>query len=183
MKWPRWIPRLHLESVSEPGEARRNARIPTPVGERSGIRSVGPCEVCGRLMQARTRHEEFRGRVDCDCGFRNHVEFREVLVNGAVERRYATVSSGRRFESATHRPDLRLAWRSAICASCNTAVKLADARSLAHEDADGLTETISYFCPACHTDDDMRRGRLLGHDGTPVMDILRYQVPPGARHA
>ena len=79
MKWPRWLPRLITEPVPDPAASQRVTRIPTPVtAERLGIRDVGNCEVCGRAMQSRTRRDEFRGRVDCDCGFRNHVEFREV---------------------------------------------------------------------------------------------------------
>ena len=181
MKWPRWIPRLLTVPVHDIEQVRRSPRIPTPVAERLGIRDVGQCEACGRPMQARTRRDEYRGRVDCDCGFRNHVEFREVRLNADLVRCHVTVTSGRRFESATHRPDLRLAWRYGICTSCIAAVRLVEARTIAHEDAAGMIETISYYCDRCHADDDVRRGRLLGHDGSQVIDVLRYQLPPGAR--
>ena len=111
MKWPRWLPRLATEPVTQ-FESRRDVRVPTPVpADRLGIRDVGNCEVCGRSMQARTRREEFRGRVDCDCGARNHVEYREVRSGGGTQHRHVTVTSGRRFEAATHKPDLRLGWR------------------------------------------------------------------------
>lgn len=180
MKWPRWLPRLLLETVSEHPETRRAARISTPTPtERLGIRDVGHCEVCGRSMQARTRHEEFRGRVDCDCGTRNHVEYREVRSAAGVQSSHVTVTTGRRFEAATHKPDLRLSWRYGICPSCGMAVSLVDARVIAHEDVTGSVETIAYYCNVCHLDDDARRGRLIGHDGSHVVDTLRFQAPHG----
>ena len=132
-------------------------------------------------MQARTRREEFHGRVDCDCGSRNHVEFRDVRVAGGVIMRHVTVTSGRRFEAATHRPDLRLTWRYGICPSCTTAVRLTDAHVIAHEDAAGTCETVAYYCDTCHAADDGRRGRLVGHDGSNVVDTLRFQMPPSVR--
>ena len=181
MKWPRWFPRLLTEPVPQLVERRSEARILTPLPERLGIRDVGNCEVCGRTMQARTRREEFRGRVDCDCGSRNHVEFRDVRVAGGVIMRHVTVTSGRRFEAATHRPDLRLTWRYGICPSCTTAVRLTDAHVIAHEDAAGTCETVAYYCDTCHAADDVRRGRLVGHDGSHVVDTLRFQMPPSVR--
>jgi hypothetical protein len=132
-------------------------------------------------MQARTRREDYRGRVDCDCGTRNHVEFRDVRVPTGISMRHVTVTTGRRFEAATHKPDLRVDWRYGICPSCTMAVRLSEAHVIAHEDATGTNETIAYFCNACHTHDDGRRGRLLGHDGSPVVDTLRFQLPPGVR--
>lgn len=180
MKWPRWFPRL-VEPVPQL-EIRREARIPTPLpADRLGIRDVGNCEVCGRLMQARTRREDYRGRVDCDCGTRNHVEYRDARAGSAVQPRHVTVTMGRRFEAATHKPDLRLAWRYGICPSCSVAVRLLDAHVIAHEDATGTSETIAYYCDTCHAHDDVRRGRLLGHDGSHVVDTLRFQLPPGIR--
>jgi hypothetical protein len=126
-------------------------------------------------MQARTRRAQFRGRVDCDCGTRNHVEFHNVRSgSGIVQESHVTVTTGRRFEAALHKPDLRLAWRYGICGSCDTAVSLLDAHMIAHED-DGGTETYAYFCNSCHVDDDLRRGRLIGHDGIQVIDSLRFQ--------
>jgi hypothetical protein len=181
MKWPRWIPRLLTEAVPV-AETKRAARIATPMpAEQLGIRDVGNCEVCGRSMQARTRREDFRGRVDCDCGSRNHVEFRDVRASGEIQERHVTVTTGRRFEAATHKPDLRLAWRYGLCPSCNTAVRLLDARVIEHEDATGATETMAYYCTACYVDDDVRRGRLIGHDGSHVVDTLRFQMPPSVR--
>jgi hypothetical protein len=132
-------------------------------------------------MQARTRREDFRGRVDCDCGSRNHVEYRDVRSGGEVQLRHVTVTTGRRFEAATHKPDLRLAWRYGICPSCTMAVRLLDAHVIAHEDPAGIQETIEYYCNACHTHDDVRRGRLMGHDGSHIVDTLRFQLPPGVR--
>jgi hypothetical protein len=127
-------------------------------------------------MQARTRREEYRGRVDCDCGFRNHVEFRSVRSGSIAQSRHVTVTTGRRFEAAMHRPDLRLAWRYGVCPGCNTAVSLSDARVVAHEEANGGAETFAYYCNSCHVDDDLRRGKLLGHDGIQVIDTLRFHV-------
>lgn len=179
MKWPRWFPRLATEPVRQRAE-RSSIRISTPP-ERLGIREVGNCEVCGRLMQARTRHEEFRGRVDCDCGSRNHVEFRDVRRAGGFERRHVTITTGRRFEAATHKPDLRLQWRYGVCPSCMVAVPLSAAHVISREDALGTNETIAYYCDACHAHDDVRRGRLLGHDGSWVVDTLHFQLPSGIR--
>jgi len=182
MKWPRWLPRLSTEPVPELVETRRAPRIVTPAtAERLGIRDVGHCEVCGQLMQARTRREDFRGRVDCDCGSRNHVEFRDVRTASGGQMRHVTVTTSRRFEAATHKPDLRLAWRYGICPSCSMAVSLLDAHVIAHEDSAGSVETIAYYCTACHVDDDVRRGRLIGHDGSHVVDTLRFQLPNGVR--
>jgi hypothetical protein len=132
-------------------------------------------------MKARTRRKEFRGRVDCDCGSRNHVEYRDVRVNRDLKPQHVSVTTGRRFEAAVHRPDLRLEWRYGVCPSCSTGVRLQDARTISTEDATGMRETITYYCDECHTHDDLRRGRLLGHDGTPVVDTLSFQVPPAAR--
>jgi hypothetical protein len=173
MKWPRWLPRLLTETVPDGTATDRNVRISTPAtAERLGIRDVGHCEVCGRQMQARTRREEFRGRVDCDCGFRNHVEFRDVRTAGIVRAKHVTVTSGRRFESARHKPDLRLAWRFGICPSCSMAVRLLDSHIVAQEDATGTSESITYYCTNCRWDDDSRRGKVVGHDGAPVVDQL-----------
>jgi hypothetical protein len=132
-------------------------------------------------MSARTRREEFRGRVDCDCGSRNHVEFRDVRVSGGTQPRYVTVTAGRRFDAVTHKPNLRLEWRYGLCPSCTIAVPLSAAHVIAREDASGAHESIAYYCDACHTHDDGRRGRLLGHDGSHVVDTLHFQTPPGVR--
>src|SRR5688500_18261605 len=70
MKWKRWFLRLATETAQQPVDKHRSIRINTPAPERLGIREVGNCEVCGRVMRARTRREEYRGRVDCDCGSR-----------------------------------------------------------------------------------------------------------------
>ena len=181
MKWPRWLPRLATEQVSHL-DTRREARISTPVpADRLGIRDVGNCEVCGRSMTARTRREEYRGRVDCDCGSRNHVEYRDVRSGDSIQSRHVTVTTGRRFEAATHKPDLRLGWRYGLCPICTMAVPLADAHVIAHEDASGTTETIGYYCDTCHAHDDARRGRLIGHDGSHIVDTLRFHLPPGVR--
>lgn len=176
MKWPRWFSRLSTELALGEVAPRR------PVGAGAGaaqlgIRDVGHCEVCGRSMQARTRRERFRGRVDCDCGHRNHVEHREVRASAGSESRHVTVTTGRRFEAATHEPDLRLAWRYGVCPGCSMAVRLLDAHVIAHEDALGFSETFAYYCTSCHVHDDARRGRLLGHDGDHVVDMLRFQSP------
>jgi hypothetical protein len=181
MKFPRWFPRLLTDPAPGLHETSRQARIDTPPVARPGIRDVGHCEVCGRAMQARTRREEFRGRVDCDCGARNHVEYRDVRSKQGVQGRHISVTTGRRFESAMHRPDLRLEWRYGLCPSCTTAVRLQDAWVVAHEDAAGICETITYYCNVCHAHDDARRGRLMGHDGSQVVDSLRYQIPIGIR--
>jgi hypothetical protein len=61
------------------------------------------------------------------------------------------------------------------------AVRLLDAHVIAHEDAVGMRETIAYYCNSCHTHDDVRRGRLFGHDGSHVVDTLHFQLPPGVR--
>jgi hypothetical protein len=61
------------------------------------------------------------------------------------------------------------------------AVSLLDARIIAHEDVTGSVETIAYYCTSCHVDDDVRRGRLTGHDGGPIVDTLRFQLPNGVR--
>ena len=180
MKWPRWILRLATEPVPQL-EKRRSVRIATPDSERLGIREVGNCEVCGRVMQARTRREEFRGRVDCDCGSRNHVEFREVRTAVGIQPRYVTVTASRRFDGLTHKPDLRLDWRYGLCPSCSIAVSLKDAHIIAREDATGTNESIAYYCDACHVHDDSRRGRLLGHDGSHVVDTLHFQSPASLR--
>jgi hypothetical protein len=180
MKWPRWFARLAVEPVASQVEQRRSARIATPP-ERLGIREVGNCEVCGRVMQTRTRREEFRGRVDCDCGSRNHVEFRDVRVPTGLQPRHVTVTTGHRFDAVTHKPDLRLDWRYGLCSRCMVAVPLNEAHVIAREDATGINESIAYFCNTCHTHDDDRRGRLLGHDGSHVVDTLHFQLPPGVR--
>jgi hypothetical protein len=127
-------------------------------------------------MQARTRKLQFRGRVDCDCGFRNHVEFRNVRSGTGSLERYVTVTTGRRFEETMHKPDLRLAWRYGVCPSCSMAVSLIDAHVVAHEDAHGGVETFAYYCNSCHVDDDLRRGCLIGHDGVQIIDTLRFQL-------
>ena len=176
MKWLRWLPRLLTEPVSNGNSAESKVRIATPAtAERLGIRDVGHCEVCGRLMQARTRREQFRGRVDCDCGFRNHVEYREVRSGGVVTGKHVTVTTSRRFEAMRHKPDLRLAWRFGVCPSCSMAVRLLDAHIVARDDAHGHGEVITYYCTHCRLDDDARRGRVVGHDGQPVVDELKYQ--------
>ena len=185
MKWPRWLP--HLTSELNPELVETHHPIKTTVkdrpGIRLGIRDVGHCEVCGRSMQARTRREEYRGRVDCDCSFRNHVEFRSVRSGSGVQLRHVTVTTGRRFEAAMHRPDLRLAWRYGICPSCTMAVSLADARAIAHEEVSGGTESFAYYCNACYVVDDLRRGRLLGNDGIQVIDTLRFQEHAAGQRA
>lgn len=177
MKWPRWLPRLMLAERAPPlAETGLNSRMTAPVSaELSGTRDLGNCEACGRSMQARTRREEFRGRVDCNCGFRNHVEFREVRSSSPVRARHVTVTTGRRFEAARQRPDLRLDRRFGICPSCTMAVRLLDSHIVAHDDVSGSAETMSYYCTACRLDDDSRRGRLTGHDGAQVVDHLRFQ--------
>lgn len=177
MKWPRWIPRLSLE-ISGSVVPAPDAAVPVDEPRKLGIRPVGHCEVCGREMEARTRKEAYRGRVDCDCGHRNHVDYREVRGGQPGVPRHVTVSTSRRFEAATHDPDLRLAWRYGTCPSCSMAVRLIDAFVIAHEDAHGSVETFAYYCTACHVHDDPRRGRLIGHDGAHIVDTLRFMVRP-----
>jgi hypothetical protein len=91
-----------------------------------------------------------------------------------VTDRHVTLTMGRRFEAATHAPNRRLGWRYGICPSCDTALCLEDAHIIAHEDTEGTTETFAFYCTACHAHDDVRRGRLLGHDGAHIVDTLRY---------
>lgn len=178
MKWPRWLPHLLTEPVPGLVEAWRAPRTPTTgPAERLGIRDVGECEVCGRPMQARTRREKYRGRVDCDCGHRNHVEFRDVRTPNGIQKRHVTLSAGRRFEAATHKPDLRVAWRYGICPSCSMAVRLLDACVVEQGEVEATVETIAYYCPSCHLGDDMHRGNLMGHDGDHIVDTLRFQLP------
>ena len=182
MKWPSWLPHLTSEPVPALVETHHPAKSAVrDRPHRPGIRDVGNCESCGRSMTARTRREEYRGRVDCDCGYRNHVEFRSVRSGSAVQSRHVTVTTGRRFEDAMHRPDLRLSWRYGICPSCTMAVSLAEAKVVAHEEANGGTESFAYYCNSCYVDDDLRRGRLIGHDGIQVIDSLRLQVHASAR--
>lgn len=177
MNWARWFHRQETVPVPSLTETPQVKVVNLPV-ERPGIRDVGHCEVCGRSMKARTRREEFRGRVDCDCGARNHVEFREVRTKTSIEPRHVSVTAGKRIESATHRPNLRLEWRYGVCPTCASAVRLLDAFVVAHEDAAGTSETVSYYCLDCHTHDDGRHGRLVGHDGSPVVDSTRFLIPP-----
>lgn len=177
MNWPRWFHRQEAVSSSSPAETPLK-KVSIPPVERPGIRDVGHCEVCGRAMTARTRRKEFRGRVDCDCGARNHVEFRDVRSRSGIEARHVSVTAGKRIESATHRPNLRLEWRYGVCPTCATAVRLLDAFVIGHEDAAGTSETAAYYCHACHTHDDGRHGRLVGHDGSPVVDSTRFLIPP-----
>ena len=173
MKWPRWLPRVLTEPLAPAVDATRRTRITTPPTEKVGIRDVGNCEACGRRMQARTRREAFRGRVDCDCGHHNHVEFRDVrTVNGVVQRHVA-VTTSQRVDSATHLRDLHLPWRYGNCPSCTMAVSLSDAHALSHDDAGGA-ETLAYYCTACFVADDLRRGRLMGHDGIQVIDTVEH---------
>ena len=182
MKLPRWLPRVLTEPPTVPApEATQRTRITTPTAERVSIRDVGVCEACGRRMQARTRREAFRGRVDCDCGHHNHVEFRDVRSVNGVESRYVTVTTGQRVESVTSAQDLHLTWRYGVCPSCTMAVSLGDARALSHEDAAGAVETLAYYCTSCFTADDLRRGRLMGHDGIQVIDTLHHETPSGVR--
>lgn len=177
MKWPRWLPRLLTESLTDSKPTGSSARMPTPVTVKQlGIRDVGHCEVCGRSMKARTRRQKFRGYVACDCGNRNHVEYREVRSHGSVRPQHVTVTIGRRFEATQHKPDLRVAWRFGICPSCAMAVRLLDAHIDAHEDPAGSLETIAYYCTNCRLADDTRRGRLVGHDDAPVIDELRFTI-------
>lgn len=180
MNWSRWFHRQETVPTVGPTDTS-NLSSAMLLVERPGIRDVGHCEVCGRSMQARTRREAFRGRVDCDCGARNHVEFRDVRSPTGVAPRYITLTAGRRIESATHRPNLRLEWRYGVCPTCSMAVRLLDAFVIDHEDAAGISETISYYCQACRTHDDGRHGRLVGHDGSPVVDTTRFLIPPGLR--
>jgi hypothetical protein len=60
------------------------------------------------------------------------------------------------------------------------AVRLLDSCVIEQEDTAGHEQTIAYYCHACHLGDDVRRGRLMGHDGSHVVDTLRFQGP-GAR--
>jgi hypothetical protein len=61
------------------------------------------------------------------------------------------------------------------------AASLADARVIVHEDANGGTESFAYYCNSCYVADDLRRGRLIGHDGVQVIDTLRFQLHASAR--
>jgi len=54
------------------------------------------------------------------------------------------------------------------------AVSLSNAHALSHEDAGGAVETLAYYCTACFVADDVRRGRLMGHDGIQVIDTLQH---------
>ena len=132
-------------------------------------------------MQARTRREAFRGRVDCDCGHHNHVEFRDVRTANGIEQRHVTVTTGQRVDLATNGQDLHLPWRYGICPSCTMAVSLSDAHTLSHEDPGGGDETLAYYCTACFVADDVHRGRLMGHDGIQVVDTLHHEIPGGVR--
>lgn len=179
MKWPSWLPRVLTEPPPVPVlEATRRTRITTPSAEKVGIRDVGMCEACGRRMQARTRREAFRGRVDCDCGHHNHVEFRDVRTLNGIEQRHVAVTTGYHVESATQ--DLHLPWRYGICPSCTMATSLSDAHVLSHEDAGGV-ETFAYYCTGCFVADEVHRGRLMGHDGIQVIDTLHHEIPGGVR--
>lgn len=174
MKWLRWL--------SGTGNAtdRRSSDDPPGASARTGVdaagREVGICEVCGRSLHVRTRRAEYRGTVECDCGHRNHVEFHQVRTASGLVPRHVTITVGRRFEAATHEPDLRLSWRFGHCASCNTAVSLLDAFVITHTNALGDLEQFTYFCRTCHVHDDPKRGRLNGHDRSHIVDTLKFAV-------
>ena len=148
-----------------------------PMGKTA--RAVGHCEVCGDTISARTRHDSFHGRVDCGCGHRNHVEFREVRTASGVEGRHVTITCRRRFEATSRDPDLRLSHRYGICGYCDHAVRLLDAHVISFADSTGGVETFTYYCPGCHLHDDVSRGRLVGFDGEEIVDTLRFHLPPG----
>ena len=61
------------------------------------------------------------------------------------------------------------------------AVSLSNAHALSHEEAGGAVETLAYYCTACFVADDVRRGRLMGHDGIQVIDSLHHEVSGGVR--
>lgn len=179
MKWLRWLPRLLTPGsppVSAPGHTAGNIAVPDG---QEAVRPVGTCESCGSAIAARTRSTTFRGRVDCACGHRNHVEYRVVRTPEGDVPRHVTVSRRRKFESTVHDPDLRLGFRYGLCEHCAYAVRLLDAHVISHADSTGSIETFAYYCPTCHVHDDFRRGQLLGHDGDHVVDKVRFQVPPG----
>ena len=168
MRWFRWL--------TGPGSAVDDREPPAAnQGTADGL-DAGTCEVCGSPLRVRTRRSHYRGRVECRCGHRNHVEFHPVRSQEGTVHRHVTLTVGRRFEAATHEPDLRLSWRYGVCQSCSTAVNLLDAFVIAGENALGDVETFAYYCRTCHVHDDARRGRLLGHDREHVVDTLRFAV-------
>jgi hypothetical protein len=69
---------------------------------------------------------------------------------------------------------MRLAFRYGICPNCSCAVRLIDAHLISRANTNGSVETTVYYCTACHLHDDVRRGRLVGHDRLPVSDTLRF---------
>jgi hypothetical protein len=178
MKWLRWIPRLLT-----PGSLRT---VPGPAGSvgtavpdgGTTLRLVGTCEACGSPLSVRTRHATYRGRADCACGHRNHVEFHQVREASGSVARHVTITRRRRIEAARHDPDRHLAHRYGVCPNCSLAIRLLDADVISDADSTGSVETIAYYCPGCHLHDDVRRGRLVGHDGEDVVDTVRFKVPP-----
>jgi hypothetical protein len=173
LKWLGWIPRLFAP--------RRNRKLGEPglmhTGERPGVygaRTVGRCEACGAVLTVRSRRAAFRGRVDCKCGHRNHVQFR--IVREAIGRasKHVSITARRQFELAGRNPDLRLPFRYGLCPHCVHAVRLVDAHVISRANINGSVETSAYYCDTCRVHDDVRRGRLLGHDRHPVVDTLCF---------
>jgi len=179
MKWLRWLPRI-LTPVSSPvvgtGTAAGDA---SPRDGVEVLRSVGVCESCGTAITVQTRQPRFRGRVDCACGYRNHVEYRVVRTPHGNVSQHVSVTRRRKFESTAPNPDLLLGFRYGVCQQCSHAVRLRDALVTSHADSIGILETFTYYCPTCHVHDDARRGLLLGHDGERISDKVRFAVPPG----
>lgn len=172
MKWLRWF---RLSSSGAGADPAASEHAPRTGRGTSGL-EVGQCEVCGSTLHARTRKAQYHGRVTCECGHRNHVEFLPVRGATGLSHRHVSLTVGRKFEAATHEPDLRLPWRFGRCPSCSTAVSLLDAFVIAHENALRSVETYAYYCHRCHVHDDPGRGRLAGHDGAHIVDTLRFLV-------
>lgn len=175
MKWLRWLPRLltpgSMRAVPDPGAPRRGSRH---ANGANGAKSVGRCEACGKALAVHTKRANYRGRTECDCGHRNHVEIRLVRETRGEARRLVSVTRQRHFEAARREPDLRLSFRYGVCPHCDYAVRLIDAHVIARADTSGSVESSAYYCPTCHLHDDFRRGRLHGNDRKPIVDTLRY---------
>lgn len=151
--------------------------VPNPSASDHTELDVGRCEWCGRVLLVHTRRTTFSGWVDCECGEVNCIRHSTVLTPSGEETRHVTISSHLQVHGTTADYTLRQELRYGQCNTCGRAVRLDQAKHVFEVNSTETFEVSEYFCPACATLDDPRRGRLLGHDGEHIVDTVSARAP------
>lgn len=186
MKFPRWRSETVQAPDASPAGSHRiresgaAVRTPPDGAPRQGVVPSEAlvhliCEACGTPLPA-TRSLLHPNRVRCRCGHDNHL--RRVAgpgEGGSANETEFVLSCSTAFRATPRDLDMLLPRRFGACERCHRVVSLDRSRTRSSTDNSGAVEICQYFCPSCEPTPSVGPSRLLGYDGRPIADSVRYR--------